>query len=241
MSYLIGQILLCLLFAALLGFLVGWFLRGWLCNRKIEELEAEIARLEADAASPVLAAIPLKAETKDQDDLTRIEGIGPKIERLLKDQGVRTWVVLAASSADNLQGILDQGGDRFRLADPTSWPDQAKLAAEGRWQELDELQDLLIAGRGAGVAPAPEAGDDLKLIEGIGPKIEKALNDAGLTTWSEVAECPVSKLQTILDQGGDRFRIADPKSWPDQAQLAAEGRWKDLDEFQDILLGGREG
>ena len=239
MFYLIGQILLCVLMAALLGFLVGWFLRGWLCNQKIDELESKIARLESDAATPVVAAVPLMAEVAEDDDLTKIEGIGPKIENLLKAGGITTWALLAASRPDKLQGVLDGGGDRFRLADPASWPDQAKLAADGRWEELYELQDLLIAGRGVAVGSAVSEGDDLKVIEGIGPKIEKHLKSEGVTTWALLAESQTGKLKGILDQGGDRFRIADPSSWSDQAKLASEGRWDELDEFQDILIGGR--
>jgi len=184
--------------------------------------------------------VPLKAAESDEDDLTKIEGIGPKIERLLKGEGVTTWMLLAGSRVDTLQAILDRGGDRFRLADPESWPDQAKLAAEGRWQELYELQDLLIAGRGTSAGPTAPEGDDLKVIEGIGPKIEALLKAAGIATWAALADSHADRLQEILDTGGDRFRIADPTSWPDQASLAAEGRWKDLDEYQDILLGGRQ-
>lgn len=147
MSYLIGQILLSVLMAALLGFLVGWFLRGWLCNQKIDELESKIAKMEAEASRPMVAAVPLKADRDEEDDLTKIEGIGPKIEELLKSHGVTTWALLAASHTDNIKSILDQGGDRFRIADPQSWPDQAQLAAEGRWKDLDEFQDILLGGR----------------------------------------------------------------------------------------------
>jgi nucleotidyltransferase/DNA polymerase involved in DNA repair len=133
MGYLISQILLCLLLAALLGFLIGWLLRALACNRKIAELEA--------AWASRLAAL------ESVDDLKKIEGIGPKIETLLKDNGIRTWAKLAETPVETLQGILRSAGDRFKMHDPTSWPDQARLAAEGRWQELDEMQDILLGGR----------------------------------------------------------------------------------------------
>jgi len=45
---------------------------------------------------------------------------------------------------------------------------------------------------------------------------------------------------SILRRAGDRYRMHDPTNCADQAKLAAEGRWKELDEFQDVLLGGRE-
>ncbi len=133
MGYLISQMLLCLLLAALLGFLIGWLLRAMTCNRKIAEIESSwTARLAA------LEAV---------DDLKKIEGIGPKIATLLNDNGIRTWAKLADTPVDALQAILRKAGDRFKMHDPSSWPDQARLAAEGRWQELDELQDILLGGR----------------------------------------------------------------------------------------------
>ena len=144
MGYLISQMLLCLLLAALLGFLIGWLLRALTCNRKIAEIEstwqARVDGLEASWAARLAA---LEAE----DDLKKIEGIGPKIATLLHDNGIRTWAKLADTPVETLQGILRKAGDRFKMHDPTSWPDQARLAAEGRWQELDELQDILLGGR----------------------------------------------------------------------------------------------
>ena len=82
--------------------------------------------------------------------------------------------------------------------------------------------------------------DDLKKIEGIGPKIQKLLNDDQIFTFAELAEAPPDRLKGILRRAGDRYKMHDPTSWADQARLAAAGRWKELDEFQDVLLGGRE-
>ena len=89
--------------------------------------------------------------------------------------------------------------------------------------------------------PKPARSDDLTVIEGIGPKIEKMLNDELIYTWAELAAAPVDRLKGILRKGGDRYKMHDPTSWPDQAKLAAQGRWKELEELQDILQGGREG
>jgi predicted flap endonuclease-1-like 5' DNA nuclease len=157
MGYLIAQIVLCLLIAAALGFFIGWFLRGYFCDQKIAELESA-----GTAASPAGGALESKIDTlmdrfaaleaslasgTVRDDLTRIEGIGPKIQQLLNDAGILTWGQLATAPVDRLKNILHLAGERFQIHDPTSWPDQAKLAAEGRWDELDELQDILQGGR----------------------------------------------------------------------------------------------
>ncbi len=81
--------------------------------------------------------------------------------------------------------------------------------------------------------------DDLKVIEGIGPKIEGLLKDGGIKTWADLAAAPVSRLQEILTAAGDRYRMHKPDTWPQQAGLAAKGDWDALDKLQDELNGGK--
>ena len=81
--------------------------------------------------------------------------------------------------------------------------------------------------------------DDLRKIEGIGPKIAELMNGDGIMTFAQMAESPVERLQTILDSAGERYRVHNPASWPMQAGLAAEGKWDELDELQDRLDGGK--
>jgi predicted flap endonuclease-1-like 5' DNA nuclease len=84
---------------------------------------------------------------------------------------------------------------------------------------------------------APVKPDDLKVIEGIGPKISSVLQAAGLATFKQLAGADVSHLDQILKNEG--LRLADPSTWPDQAKLAAEGKWEQLKTLQDSLKGGR--
>jgi len=86
-------------------------------------------------------------------------------------------------------------------------------------------------------APAPVVPDDLKLIEGIGPKISSLLNQAGIFTFAQLADTPVAGLQAILDKAG--LRLGDPTTWPEQARLAAQGDLEGLQALQDSLKGGR--
>jgi len=81
--------------------------------------------------------------------------------------------------------------------------------------------------------------NDLKLIEGIGPKIENLFNNAGITTWSGLADLHVARCREILMTGGDRYRLHDPASWPMQARMCAEGKWKDLARWQDDHKRGK--
>jgi len=86
-------------------------------------------------------------------------------------------------------------------------------------------------------APAAEP-DDLQRIEGIGPKIASVLSDAGITTFAQLAETSVDRLNQIVRKDAG-ITIAFPDTWPQQAGLAAAGQWEDLEILQDQLKGGR--
>jgi len=94
----------------------------------------------------------------------------------------------------------------------------------------------------AAAAPAKGAGqkpDKLTKIEGIGPKIAEHLGAAGIITFADLANSPVSKLQEILTNAGPRYKMHVPDTWPQQAQLATDGKWDELQVLQDKLDGGR--
>ena len=86
-------------------------------------------------------------EAVEPDDLRVIEGIGPKISDILNENGIYTYAQLAGTDVDDLRSILADAGSRFRLADPTTWPQQAQLAADGDWDGLQALQNSLKHGR----------------------------------------------------------------------------------------------
>jgi len=81
--------------------------------------------------------------------------------------------------------------------------------------------------------------DDLKIVEGIGPKIEELLQADGISTWHTLGEAGVETLQGILTRAGERFAMHDPTTWPAQSKLANEGKWTELRALQDALDGGR--
>lgn len=81
--------------------------------------------------------------------------------------------------------------------------------------------------------------DDLKIVEGIGPKIEELLHKAGIKTWQKLSETSADRLKEILDAAGPNFQIHDPSTWPKQAGLAAAGKWEELKKWQDELSGGK--
>ncbi len=131
----------------------------------VEEKVAKAPAAEKKAAAPKKAAAEKSAPAKKEaagdskatapkgkkgpklNDLKIIEGVGPKIEQLLKEGGIDTWEALAAASEERLQEILEAAGPRYQMHNPSTWPAQAKFAAEGKWDELKEYQDMLIGGR----------------------------------------------------------------------------------------------
>jgi predicted flap endonuclease-1-like 5' DNA nuclease len=81
--------------------------------------------------------------------------------------------------------------------------------------------------------------DDLKIVEGIGPKIEELLHKAGIKTWKALSETSTDRLKAILDEAGPNFQIHDPGTWAQQAGLAADGKWDELKKWQDELSAGK--
>jgi len=98
-------------------------------------------------AQPKAAAVATK--TAKADDLTKIEGIGPKIAELLKADGIVTFADLAKAKTTTLKNILEKAGKRYQMHDPSTWADQSKLAATGNWTTLAKLQDELKGGKRA--------------------------------------------------------------------------------------------
>jgi predicted flap endonuclease-1-like 5' DNA nuclease len=77
--------------------------------------------------------------------------------------------------------------------------------------------------------------DDLKLIWGIGPKVEALFFLRGITTFSQLAASDSATVVSVLQGGGDRFHLSqynDPASWQEQARLAAAGLWPELEAYQ---------
>ncbi len=104
---------------------------------EIEELE-EVEIEEVAVATTVETAI---------DDLKKVEGIGPKIEELLKNAGIQSYTSLSETTPERIREILESAGSRYKVHDPTTWPEQAKMAAAGEWDKLKEWQSALDGGK----------------------------------------------------------------------------------------------
>ena len=110
--------------------------------------------------------------------------------------------------------------------------------ASGLMSNADESQDVVTTDTGVRVKSTTGV-DDLKKIEGIGPKIAEILNAGNISTFAELANTNVTTLQNLLDAAGPSFQNHVPESWPEQAALARDGKWAELKELQDKLDGGK--
>jgi predicted flap endonuclease-1-like 5' DNA nuclease len=125
--------------AAFAGFMLWW----WLHDAGEEGGVAPTRQAETPPPTPT----PVPAQP---DELKRIEGIGPRISGVLQAAGITTFRQLANTGTGQIREILEAADPNLlRLADPTTWPEQAALAAEGDWQALEVLQDELKGGRRA--------------------------------------------------------------------------------------------
>jgi len=163
------------LLGVLVGWLLNWLLCKFFkcCGTKTTtvttpnpianvEIEpkplAKVANI-APVAKPVTVAPAVKAfvldttaakaagfKLRNPDDLTVIEGIGPKINELFNNAGFHTFAQVSNMSEAQMQKILDDAGPKFRLAKPSTWAKQATLANENKWTELKTMQDNLKGG-----------------------------------------------------------------------------------------------
>jgi len=241
----------------LLSFLLGWWLCKYFfikddkqlddlkrCREQYEFLENKYTHLKSlkKYSTRIVETKETFAPAKNPYDRLRdtnlkiIEGIGSKTEKVLQKNGIKNWSLLAQKTPKQLRIFLDNEDEqRFRLVDPHTWPKQAKLAEDKKWNDLIDLQKKLNK------QPTSSSTDDssklenvmiqlgllrkwknndLKAIEGIGPKIEELFHKSGIKTWEDLANSSVSKLKKVLGSKKDRFKLAEPDTWPRQAELA---------------------
>ena len=153
----------------LIAFILGFILRHLFCcckpnenddtskiNEQADTIVNEVSgptRVELawraldDKPAVAPTAVAIESETAEPESLQKVEGIGPKIEGLLHAGGILTMRQLAQADLNVIQKILDDAGPRYRMHKPKSWPAQAELIADEKWDELEKYQDFLVAGR----------------------------------------------------------------------------------------------
>jgi len=184
----------------------------------------EAAALEATIAEPAVAGeetaavatseVPEVAEETSEPQEPGVPEVSLAEPRAAGEAAAAVVTSEALEVAEEPLEPREPGAPGMGVAEPTSDPE------------------------GATPSSAARPKDDLKIIEGIGPVMERVLNEAGIYTFAELAAHTPESLQKILDAAGVA-RITNPETWAEQAKLAAEGRWEELKALQAELKGGR--
>jgi predicted flap endonuclease-1-like 5' DNA nuclease len=188
-------IVIVLLIAALLGYLIGYYVAKGKYRKQIADLEEEKARLEAKIRKLEEEKLSLQTDVKQKDE-----------EKLSLQSNVRQM--------DDEIASLKLTIDKLEK--------EARLLAEQPAEMISKPQEARTIVQ-----------DDLKAVMGIGSKIARLLLNRGITTWKALSEATPEYLREILiSDGGERFRVNNPESWPYQARLLNEGRFDELKELQ---------
>lgn len=213
-------------------------------SEMVDSLKGKLDAMQTNVSTdlrprPFVSAAPaMESETvlKAKADVARLNA-----ERVAREQTER--------KAAEEKVIADARAEAVRVAAETvalAKAEQERLAAKTAVAEVAEVATPTEPEAATKIAHASEIlgkrvlQDDLKIVEGIGPKIEELLQAGGINTWSLLAEAPVERLQQILSAAGESYAIHNPATWSRQAALAATGGWAELRSWQDELDGGKE-
>lgn len=212
-------------------------------SAELDALKAKLAATEGDIAAHKAKAEALAAAN------SQLQAAAAQASTA-SDTASQTAAELADAKAKLSEANIEAGNLRLRLEqlEASSKADAANLANENASlkAQLTALGNELETAKTSFVAAAPAPSlvpptpDDLKIVEGIGPKIEELFNSAGIFTFKQLYNTPVETLKQILVDAGPRFQIHDPSTWGEQARLADEGKMDELKALQDRLNAGRE-
>ena len=259
------EILVMLAGSFLLGCLLGWLINNFRArnNNPISSARSHDSVMTTDAGvisslsqktelseptigntaskpRAVTAPSPVRSNysTPRTDDLTKIDGITTEVEKQLKRNDISSFTDLrdANNESLNLSSLLNI---EPKVVD--TWPHQASLAAKGDWKKLTEYQDFTRRNRQAYISEENHEStlssnkDDLKKIEGIGPRIEEILNKQGIYTFKTLRKTDRDTLKSYLSNADKQFAAHETESWPHQAGMAEKGQWEELKIYQEFI------
>ncbi len=234
MFYTLGTWALWLVGAALIGLVVGWFVRS-VSSASRRELKA--ATSEADQLR------------KRVDDMTGIAGDRDRLMLELEDQRALAPdpSILAAGRA----AAHERDDLAMKLAQQTAWIGELRVRlwnSEARARDLQAVVDshVLEAAppipdlvEGERVLGHPLRFNDLTTIQGVGPALAQLCISRGLTTWWSLAHADIELLRSMLAEAGPKYQVHDPTTWPQQARLLANGQWERFATLAAALRAGQ--
>ena len=174
------------------------------------------------------------ASKPKQDDLTKIEGIGPKIQSLLRGSKVDSFEKLAETPVDQIRKILKDAGGGYQTHDPSTWPEQASLASSGEWEQFEQLKQELHGGRRIRRGSKPQRSETESTITVAFHSPQKGENKAGQPF---VIERILSPEEANLEFQARRDEL---QTEMNHAQKCADALWDrlaKLAEFKNHITG----
>ena len=188
------------------------------------------------------------SDSTGEDDLTRINGIGPASAELLRENGITRFEQLVSADQDWLENLFTNSGTQFTTVQWTTWSEQAQFATKGDWDGLREWfntnypslrrsqrvnkgskskrSQRLLNKRSNTDSSSTDGRDNLTLINGIGPASAKLLRENGITNFEELMSVEESRLENLFRSSGTQF-----STWRRQARFASTGDWDGLREW----------
>ena len=257
MPYTLLKYLGWLIAALALGLLIGW----WLWGRRTTTVTTETTST-GDGAADGSGSRSLAADASADAARAELEAERDRLAAELADCRAAAEAASVSADATPVEGIagfagLGDGADaeelaslRAQLAERDATIGDLRVRAWNAEAKVTELQ--AFADSGAVAPPTPDVSgatevlgrkialDDLKVVEGIGPKIEELCHAKDIRTWWGLANTDVAVLRGMLDEAGPRFQMHDPGSWPEQGRLLAHGQWAEFKALTDRLQAGRD-
>ncbi|MEN9611462.1 MAG: hypothetical protein RLZZ628_2276 [Bacteroidota bacterium] len=191
--------------------------------------------VETKIADSNLEPEPILMDSVAQEVVTLEEPIPQEVITL--EEPIHTVFVEVGNNVELIQAIASEVNDNQNdTYIETSANEEQAIPISTRAEISTEPIIVIEPESNVVIATMP---DDLKKIEGIGPKIEQILNDGGIHTFKQLAASNADHIKELLLNAGPRFRMHDPATWMQQADLAAKNDWTTLDSLQKALKGGR--
>ncbi len=203
-----------------------------------EQADAKLVEWLAEKDTKIAARIAQSIEDK-KAELVRISGkakaIAPIVEKAAAS-GSAPAPEEQKSFAESVEQTTIETVSQETPAPEAPAEEAAPVAEEVAAPVVEEAPAPVVEAE----APAEEkAADDLRKIEGIGPKIAEVLTAGGIATYADLAGATPEKIKEVLDAAEGNFAAHDPATWPAQSKMAAEGKWDELKKWQDELDGGK--
>lgn len=209
----------------------------------VMKYQSDVARMEEDRKREA-AGIPGADQTKNEAAIATLTDENKKLKEKVAQTTKALEECKSLPKAPSEKKIIRKAVDMAPVAEaiaPATEPVAEAVVVPAPEPVAEPVVEAVVVPASEPVVEAvPKTADDLKRVEGIGPKLEEILNSHDILTFSQLAATKTEDLQAILDKAGEAYRIHNPGTWPEQALLLAEGRIEEFEKLTDELKGGRK-